>query len=195
MFSELTSSFLSLVWWTNEKTRETWSLNTFWRRWQEDDIFSRKNLSFKFSGQHTELPPSKFQRKQKKSFRSRQATNKITRKINKEKESHKHIEAIIIIIKLMQVKKNIPEKEGHKHIEAIIIIIKLMQVKKKYSSEDRCNKCGDMPHVEGFRCPASRYQCKNCHQFGHFSSLCYKKKESEYKRESRNPRGTSTDGW
>ena len=57
-----------------------------------------------------------------------------------------------------------------------------------YSSEDRCNKCGNSPHVEGFRCPASRYQCKNCHKFGHFSSLCYKKKESEYKRESRKPR-------
>ena len=56
---------------------------------------------------------------------------------------------------------------------------------EKYSSEDRCNTCGNSSHVDGFRCPASRYQCKN---FGHFSSLCYKKKESEYKRVSRKPR-------
>ena len=59
---------------------------------------------------------------------------------------------------------------------------------EKYASEDRCHKCGDSRHVEGLRCPASRYQCKNCHKFGHFSNLCYKKKESEYKRESRKSR-------
>ena len=43
--------------------------------------------------------------------------------------------------------------------------------------EDRCTKCGDSPHREGFRCPASKQQCKICHKFGHFSSLCYKKRE------------------
>ena len=42
--------------------------------------------------------------------------------------------------------------------------------------------------MEGFRCTPSRYQCMNCHKLGHFSSLCYKKKEFEYKRESRKPR-------
>ena len=55
---------------------------------------------------------------------------------------------------------------------------------KKYgahASPDRCKKCGDSQHVEGFRCPVSKYQCKNCHKFGHFSSLCYKKKEFEHK--------------
>ena len=59
---------------------------------------------------------------------------------------------------------------------------------ERYSSEDRCSKCGDTPHVEGFGCPASRYKCKNCHKVGHFSSLCFKKKESEYKREPKQPR-------
>ena len=60
-------------------------------------------------------------------------------------------------------------------------------VHKKYevhTSPDRCKKCGDSQHFEGFRCPASKYQCKNCHKFGHFSSLCFKKKEFEHKRES-----------
>ena len=58
---------------------------------------------------------------------------------------------------------------------------------KKYeahASPDRCKECGDSQHVEGFRCPASKYQCKNCHRFGNFSSLCYKKKEFEHNRES-----------
>ena len=32
-------------------------------------------------------------------------------------------------------------------------------------------------HREGLRCPASKHQCKICHKFGHFSSLCYKKRD------------------
>ena len=42
------------------------------------------------------------------------------------------------------------------------------------SPEDRCSKCGDTSHIEGFRCPTSRFQCKHCHKFGHFSKLCHK---------------------
>ena len=49
------------------------------------------------------------------------------------------------------------------------------------SPEDKCSKCGDTPHIEGIRCPASWFQCKHCHKFGHFSKLCYKKKKSEKK--------------
>ena len=56
------------------------------------------------------------------------------------------------------------------------------------SPEDRCSKYGDIQHIEGFICLASRFQCKHCHKFGYFSSLCYKKKESEYKRDTRKPR-------
>ena len=26
--------------------------------------------------------------------------------------------------------------------------------------EDRCTECGDFPHREGFKCPASNHQCK-----------------------------------
>ena len=99
--------------------------------------------------QCTELPPSKFQRKQKKHFKSRQDTNK-QHYYNEEKQRGPPV---------------------HKKYEA-------------YASPDRCKKCGDSQHVKGFRCPASKYQCKNCHKFGHFSSLCYKKKESEHKRQS-----------
>ena len=38
--------------------------------------------------------------------------------------------------------------------------------------KDRCSKCGDSTHLEGYTCPAKRYQCKTCHKFGHFTSLC-----------------------
>ena len=51
--------------------------------------------------------------------------------------------------------------------------------KKKFNprqilqSEDRCHKCGDSKHIEGFQCSARKYQCRNCHKFGHFSILFY----------------------
>ena len=44
------------------------------------------------------------------------------------------------------------------------------------------------PAYRWIRCLVSRFQCKHCHKFGHFSSLCYKKKESEYKRDKSKPR-------
>ena len=99
--------------------------------------------------QHTELPPSKFQRKQKKHYKSRQDTSK-QHYYNDEKQRGPQV---------------------HKKYEA-------------HTSPGRCKKCGDSQYVEGFRCPASKYQCKNCHRFGHFSRLCYKKKEFEHKRVS-----------
>ena len=99
--------------------------------------------------QHTELPPSKFQRKLKEHYKSRQDTSK----------QHYHNEE----------KQRGPPV--HKKYEA-------------HASPDRCKKCGDSQHVDRFRCTASKYQCKNCHTFGHFSSLCFKNKEFEHKRES-----------
>ena len=32
--------------------------------------------------------------------------------------------------------------------------------------------------MEGFQCPAKKYQCKTCHKFGHFTSMCYQKKHA-----------------
>ena len=41
---------------------------------------------------------------------------------------------------------------------------------------NRCSKCGDTAHWEGFTCPAKKYQCKVCHKFRHFTSQCFQKK-------------------
>ena len=50
------------------------------------------------------------------------------------------------------------------------------------SNPNRCSKCGDTTHCEGFTCPAKKYQCKICHKFGHFTSQCFQKKQqSHYK--------------
>ena len=53
---------------------------------------------------------------------------------------------------------------------------------QELTSQERCSKHRYSQHIERFRCPASKHQCKNCHKYGHFSSLCYKKKEFEYER-------------
>ena len=42
---------------------------------------------------------------------------------------------------------------------------------------NRCSKCGNTTHWEGFTCPAKKYQCKVCHEFGHFTSQCFQKKQ------------------
>ena len=49
--------------------------------------------------------------------------------------------------------------------------------RNEYRNKDRCSKCGDSTHVEGFQFPAKKFQCKACHKFGHFASLCYQNKQ------------------
>ena len=44
-----------------------------------------------------------------------------------------------------------------------------------YKQKGRCSKCGDFTHLEGFTCPVKKYQCKNCHKFHNFTSLCFMK--------------------
>ena len=74
--------------------------------------------------QHTELPPNKHQRNQRKSkpkpFKYRYQQEK--KEIDRPPQEHE---------------KYRPEqnKQG-----------------------ERCHKCGDTPHMEGFRCPASRHR-------------------------------------
>ena len=106
--------------------------------------------------QRTELPPSKSQRKQRKSFRSKQANHKYQQKDEQD--------------------ERVPQ--AYRRFKQV-----------HTSQEDRCSKCGDTLHIEGFKCPASRHQCKYCHKFAHFSYLCFKKKqEYGYKRSSRSPK-------
>ena len=31
-----------------------------------------------------------------------------------------------------------------------------------HKQKEKCSKCGDSTHLEGFQCPAKRYQCKSC---------------------------------
>ena len=45
------------------------------------------------------------------------------------------------------------------------------------TNSDRCSKCGDTAHHDGFTCPAKKYQCKACHKFGHFTSQCFQRRQ------------------
>ena len=53
-------------------------------------------------------------------------------------------------------------------------------VNNAHQSKDRCSKCGDSVHVEGFQCPAKTFQWKACHTYGHFTSLSYQKKINSF---------------
>ena len=58
---------------------------------------------------------------------------------------------------------------------------KIFVPKNAHKDKKRCSKCGDSTHMEGFLCPAKKSQCKTCHRFGHFTSLCYQKKQAPFR--------------
>ena len=42
---------------------------------------------------------------------------------------------------------------------------------------NKCTRCGDTLHAKGFQCPTRKFQCKICHKFGHFTTVCYQKSQ------------------
>ena len=58
---------------------------------------------------------------------------------------------------------------------------KSFDAKNVYKNKERYQMCGDSNHIEGFQCPAKKFQCKSCYKYGHFTSLCYLKKQSSFK--------------
>ena len=58
---------------------------------------------------------------------------------------------------------------------------KLFNPSQAHGSPDRCSKCGDTMHAQGFTCPAKKYLCKACKKYGHFTSLCFAKQKPRTK--------------
>ena len=58
---------------------------------------------------------------------------------------------------------------------------KSFDAKNVYKNKERCQKCKDSNHIEGFHWPAKEFQCKSCHKYRHFTSLCYQKKQASFK--------------
>ena len=51
--------------------------------------------------------------------------------------------------------------------------------KHVHKYNDRCPKCSNSAHLEGFQCLAKKFQYKACHKFGHFTSLCYQRNQQK----------------
>ena len=66
--------------------------------------------------------------------------------------------------------------QNHKSLE-IPTPQKPSDLQKPDACSDKCNRCGDTLHVKGFQCPARKFQCKICHKFGHFTTVCYQKSQ------------------
>ena len=43
-------------------------------------------------------------------------------------------------------------------------------------NKERSHKCGDSLHVECFQ-DTAKYQCRTCFKYGHFTILCFQKKQ------------------
>ena len=76
-----------------------------------------------------------------------------------------------------------PKQTNYKHQGDDSYKLQAQQKKKSdtkgaHNDRNRCSKCCDTVHLEGFKCPAKKYQCKTCHKFGHFTSMCYQKKHA-----------------
>ena len=62
-------------------------------------------------------------------------------------------------------------KESHKQIESSDKNKTMQKIDVQYVV---------IPHTcKGFRCPASRHQCKYCKKTGHFSHMCFKKTQEQ----------------
>ena len=64
--------------------------------------------------------------------------------------------------------------QNHKSPE-IPTPLKPSDLQKPDAHSDKCTRCGDTLHAKGFQCPARKFQCKICHKFGHFTTVCYQK--------------------
>ena len=71
--------------------------------------------------------------------------------------------------------KNAAKQKPQAH--RISNIKKPFYVRNMNKQSERCLRCGDTMHAKGFQCPMKKFQCKVCHKFGHFNTVCYQKNQ------------------
>ena len=81
----------------------------------------------------------------------------------------------------MKPRQSNNKNQGHEGYHSQAQPKKKFDTRGVHNDKTRCSKCGDSVHIEGFQCPAKKYQCKACHKFGHFTSMCYQKKQAPSK--------------
>ena len=78
--------------------------------------------------------------------------------------------------------------QNHKSLE-LPMAWKPFDLWKPDTQSDKCTRCGDTLHAKRFQCPARKFQCKACHKFGHFTTVCYQKsQQSSTSFKSRKPK-------
>ena len=108
--------------------------------------------------QCTEMPQTKFQRKQRK-FKPKQSNPRIQQEYQQYDRPSE---------RMPQVNRKF--------------------IQEQTNSENKWTRCGDTPHMPGFRCPASRHQCKYCKKTGNFSHMWFKKPQKQtYKKGPHKP--------
>ena len=68
--------------------------------------------------------------------------------------------------------KNVEQKQPSQHKKSF-------DTRSAHKQKERYSKCRDSTHLEGFQCPVKQYQCKACHKFEHFTSLCFMKNQQK----------------
>ena len=66
--------------------------------------------------------------------------------------------------------------QNHKSLE-LPMSQKPFDLWKSDTHSNKCTRCGDTLHAKGFQCHARKFQCKVCHKFGHFTTVCYQKSQ------------------
>ena len=128
----------------------------------------------------------------------------LTKKMESSKATAKHIrqvagELLVAQIQLMQHQctqlpaGNYPRRkqnstarqkpQNHKTPE-VPTSQKPSDMQKLDAHADKCTRCGDTLHAKGFQCPARKFQCKICHKFGHFTTVCYQKSQGQHSSNS-----------
>ena len=77
--------------------------------------------------------------------------------------------------------------QNHKTPE-ILTSWKPSDLQKLDACSNKCTRCGDTVHAKGFQCPAKTFQCKICHKFGHFTTVCYQESQGQQSSNSFQPR-------
>ena len=73
--------------------------------------------------------------------------------------------------------------QNHKTLD-VPITRKTPNMLRLEGCSERCNRCSDTPHAKGFQCQARKFQCKICHKFGHFTSVCFQKSQGQHSSNS-----------
>ena len=147
----------------------------FWFFMRDEDFVSR--MINEGSVDLDKFPASKVCQLEKK-MESSKATARHIRQVARDLMHHQHTELPSGKKKKRKpmVKQRQPHHKNTEH-PASHQAKRNFDPKLAHKYKDRCPKCGESAYIEGFQYKARKFQCKACHMFGHFTSLCYQRNQ------------------